>query len=225
MNETQSVPSRDYHRKSKLDWMRREARRATDASVILSISVSDRGLPQTVTGTCSDELRQSCRAHGSKRVFDIECEVVPNSSKEDANSNQTQNHATQDENHYAICLLASGGMAVGRLKRLGRSFLHSISACAPRRFRSRLATIRPEQPDRFKTGAFRPRLLVRKAVLNRNRRPPTATLKSSRARHAPGSRTRSLALGVPKSESANYAMMSWITSPLVSVSRMLRPLY
>jgi len=83
MKDGQGVYCRGYFSNQKLDPVRGKARRATDASVILSVGVSDRGLPHTVTGTRTDEARRPRCAHRSQRVADIEGQIVRRSTEED----------------------------------------------------------------------------------------------------------------------------------------------
>jgi len=88
-----NVHWRGYFSNWKLDRVRGKARGATDASVILSISISDRCLAHAMTGTCTAEARRSCGAHRSQWIADIEREIIGCSTEEDHQGDETQGHA------------------------------------------------------------------------------------------------------------------------------------
>ena len=93
MNNTQRVNGRDYRRDAKFDRMRGKARRATDASVILGICMSDRGPAHIVTGACGEEAGRARCAHRGQRITDIEREIVRGSTEKNHQSDKTKSRA------------------------------------------------------------------------------------------------------------------------------------
>jgi hypothetical protein len=94
MQDRQDVHSSGNFGNSAFGPVYGKARRATDAPVILSIRVSDRGvsdfgLPDVVIGFCTGETRHSRRTHRSHRIADIERQIVRCSAEEQYHSDET----------------------------------------------------------------------------------------------------------------------------------------